>query len=71
MTFEQCVMECARNKELIAGFDRLSGTNLQLRGAPIELMIDEATGRLSDDVARFITFVYEWIWPFIDEEKTT
>jgi hypothetical protein len=73
MTFEQCVIECARNQELIKGFDRLAGTNLQLCGAPIEIMIDEATGRLSDDVRRFVSFVDEWIWtPLLEgEEKTT
>lgn len=70
MTFEQCVIECARNQELIQGFDRLTGTNLQLRGAPIEIMIDEATGRLSDDVRRFVSFVDEWIWtPLLEGER--
>jgi hypothetical protein len=41
-TPEQCVLEWARNKELVAQFERLTGVNLQLRGASIELMVDEA-----------------------------
>jgi hypothetical protein len=62
MNFEQCVMECARHPELIQQFDRLRGTNLQMKGAPIDLMVDQATGRLADDVSLFITFVYDVVW---------
>jgi hypothetical protein len=43
MTFEECIIECAKNQELIKEFDRLVGTNLQLKGAPIELAVDKAT----------------------------
>lgn len=72
MTFEQCVMKCAANKELIQQFDRLAGTNLQLHGAPIELAIDKATGKLADDVRRFVSFVDEWIWtPLVESQEQT
>lgn len=62
MTFEECVMECAKNQELVKEFDRLAGTNLQLKGAPIELAIDKATGKLADDLQSFVAFVWECVW---------
>lgn len=62
MTFEKCLMECAANQELIKQFDRLRGTNLQMKGAPVELMVDEASGRLADDVGKFVSFVFECIY---------
>lgn len=66
MTFTECVMECAGNSELVAEFDRLSGSNLSLKGAKIELMIDEATGRLNAELAMFVSFVYERVWTRIE-----
>jgi hypothetical protein len=45
MTFEECVLDCAANKELVYEFDRLTGHNLSMKGSPIVLMIDEATGK--------------------------
>jgi len=62
MTFLECVHACAANRELLSEFDRLNGTNLSLKGAPIELMVDEASGRLADDVADFVAFVAQCIW---------
>lgn len=62
MTFPDCVLECSRNRDLIAQFDRLTGSNLSLKGAPIELMVDEATGKLADDVRQFTAFVYDVVW---------
>lgn len=62
MTFYECVIECSNNKELVQQFDRLASTNLQRRGAPIILMVDEATGKLADDWLKFIKFVDDVIW---------
>ena len=57
-TFYECLMYCAGNKELIKEFDRLSGSNLSLQGPPINFMIDEATGKLKEDLTLFCDFVY-------------
>ena len=62
MTFNECVLYCAENKELIENFDRLRGTNLSRRGSPIELMIDDSTGRLQHDLSLFCAFVFEFVW---------
>ena len=62
MTFYGCLMECARNQELIKEFDRLRGTNLSLRGSPIEIEIDKSTGKLDSDLKLFVDFVWECVW---------
>jgi len=66
ITFYECLMACAANRDLVREFDRLRGTNLSLKGSGIELMIDEATGRLKQDLQAFVEFVYEFIWVRID-----
>jgi hypothetical protein len=60
--FKSVVLKAAENKELVAQFDRLAGTNLGGKGTSLDLMIDEATGRLEHDVQEFVTFVHDAIW---------
>ncbi len=62
MTFSECVREAAANKELVAEFDRLNGTNLSLKGTNLDVQIDLACGRLELDVAKFVQFVKECVW---------
>lgn len=62
MTFNECVLECAKDKVLVAEFDRLRGTNLSLRGTGLDVQIDVASGRLEQDVAQFVQFVKDCIW---------
>jgi hypothetical protein len=49
---------------LLAEFDRLRGTHLSTlhRRAPIDAMIDEATGRDKEAVLVFAAFVYDFIY---------
>jgi hypothetical protein len=62
VTFVQCVHAAAENPELIREFDRLYGTNLSLRGSPIEIMIDEASGKLNSDLQQFCEFVWDCVF---------
>ena len=70
MKFQDCLIECCQNDELVKEFNRLSNTNLNFkdRRAPIEKMIDEATGynnpfkNKSVETQRFISFCFECIW---------
>jgi hypothetical protein len=48
--------------ELIEAFDRLNGTNIARKGHPINIMIDEACGKLKDDMKQFVEFVWEYIF---------
>lgn len=61
-TFEQVLMHCAATPDLVAQFDRLTGSNLACKGAPINLMVDDATGKTNDDVAAFVAFVREFVY---------
>ncbi len=73
MTFQDCVLECSKNKSLVSEFDRLQGTHLSSldRRKPIEQMIDEATGRDRAALEKFVCFVYECVWIRIPREKET
>lgn len=55
--FRAFLRAAAANRELVAEFDRLTGSNLLRRGSPIELAVDDATGRAEADVAAFVGFV--------------
>lgn len=70
MTFEECVIECAKNRELVENFDRLTGSTLSQVGhrAPLDQMIDEATGRDAESCRRFIAFVWECVWTRLPAE---
>lgn len=61
-TFYHCLMECAKNKKLVDAYDQLRGTNLSLKGSPLELEVDKDTGRLESELANFVKFCYECIW---------
>lgn len=71
MTFSECVLECTKNKELIAEFDRLNGTNLSLRGSNLDLQIDIACGRMEQEIPKFLTFVKECVWDRLPVEEKT
>ena len=73
LTFPEAVSFCAANDEFVRNFDRLRGTSLSTFGrrAPIEAMIDEATGKERSDLFKFVKFVWEHVWltmPFHVEE---
>jgi len=79
MTFNDCVLECLENKELIKEFDRIKGTKVMQafydNRSPIVRMIDEATGydkvtkkEYSKDVMEFLRFCYECIWMRLPKE---
>ncbi len=64
--FGACVMLCADDAEFVAAFDRLTKSNLQGRGSPLDLAIDDATGRPSEDAKLFVAFVYDVVWSRLD-----
>jgi hypothetical protein len=62
MTFAEVVRSTFANRELLAEFDRLRGTNLSLRGTAFELQIDFASGRFEGEMQQFVEFVKECVW---------
>ena len=62
LTFLSCVEAAAGETELVANVDRLYGTNLMRRQAPIVNMIDDATGKTDDDMQTFLRFVWNCVF---------
>lgn len=52
----QFVMMCFDSPGFVREYDRLTGSNLCGKGTPIDVMIDDATGRISDEAAGFAEF---------------
>ena len=57
-----CVVAAINEPKMVKQFDRLKGTNLRQAGRPIELLIDEHTGRLEHDFEEFVEFVRDVIY---------
>jgi len=73
MNFHDIVIECIRTPALVSEFNRLTGSKLGIdTRAPIEKMIDKATGYKdyeTEDIREFVSFVFECIWiPLADGE---
>ena len=66
--FLAAVHVCAADQPLIAQFDRLSNANLALRGATIDLLVDQASGRQDDDIQQFIEFCAQAVWARLSDE---
>jgi len=65
-----CVLAAINERELVKEFDRLKGTNLSQAGRPIELLIDESTGRLEHDFSEFVEFVRDAIYERINADES-
>jgi hypothetical protein len=68
LTFLGCVLRSLDNDELVAHFDRLTGRNVGRKGSPLDLVIDDATGRQADDLDAFIGFVRDVVWDRLPAE---
>lgn len=78
MNFQDVLVECCLNQDLIREFNRLSNTNLSFKDdrKPIERMIDDATKypypfKVNHyDMQKFISFCLEFVWlPLISQSK--
>lgn len=75
VTFYECLMACASDAELVAGYNRLRGTSVgvDLR-TPLERLIDSTSGYeqivqeiKEDELAGFVHFAHD-IWKRIPTE---
>lgn len=62
ITFAECVLRASEDASLVADFDRLRGTNVGLRGSPLEVAVDIGSGRLESEMALFLDFVRDCVW---------
>lgn len=68
LSFEECVQQCVANVEFVREFDRLHGTNVAGRGSPLEYEIDLVSGRIDDDLHKFVVFVHRYVWSRLPPE---
>ena len=66
------VIKCYENKQFIAEYNRLTNSNFQEVKTPLEQMIDIETGKTSDEILKFLDFVFESVvFPvLLKKEKT-
>lgn len=82
MNFQDCVIECCRNPELIKSYDRLHGSSLYRilikdNRTKLEILIDQATGyqevlnkKFEEEIKGFFSFVLAYVWmPLVIREK--
>lgn len=58
---QEAVFQCYDNKEFVEQYNRLTGSNINKNKTAIESMIDEATGKTTDELKKFIEFVQEYV----------
>lgn len=66
--FIACLDEAISTPELVANFDRLYGADLRRRRPPIARMVDEATGKLADDMREFVHFVHQGVYLALSDD---
>lgn len=72
VTFGDCVLACAGNREFVANIDRLRGTRFATMGRdPLGDAIDEATGFMAAQCAEFCAIVYDLVWSRIPREAVS
>ncbi len=72
LAFLQCAAQALDTREFVAEFDRLSGTNLLGKGTPLQLAIDDATGRTTSEMQQFLIAVWNTIFirlPLVEAAK--
>ena len=54
-------IKCYENKQFIAEYNRLTNSNFKEVKTPLEQMIDIETGKTSDEILKFIDFVFKFV----------
>lgn len=54
-------IKCYENKEFIAEYNRVTNSNFRETKTPLEQMIDIETGKTSDEILKFIYFVFNFV----------
>lgn len=60
--FFVCLKEVLETEGLVENFNRLYGASLGVHKQPIELMVDQATGKANDDMSKFIDFCWDTVF---------
>lgn len=58
---KDAVIKCYENKQFIAEYNSLTNSNFREVKTPLEQMIDIETGKTSDEILKFIDFVFKFV----------
>lgn len=53
------VIKCYENEQFVSEYNRLTNSNFREVKTPLEQMIDIETGKTSDEILKFLDFVFE------------
>lgn len=62
LCYLDCLYVALASRDLVAEFDRLTSANLSGRGAPIDILVDESSGRLDHEFKEFAWFVWNTVF---------
>ena len=64
MTFEECVITCLHNKELMQVFNRIHKTNLGENGEFANIKPEDVQNfdPKDESITAFVAFVFEFVW---------
>lgn len=60
--FFVCLKETLETQGIVENFNRLYGASLGQAKSPIEMMIDQATGKCDSDMTKFIDFCWDSVF---------
>lgn len=69
MNFQETVMFCYENDEFVKQYNRLTNSDLKQIKKPLDFEIDVQTGKLSDDLKKFVDFVFDTVWLRVERWK--
>lgn len=55
------VIKCYENEQFVAEYNRLTNSNFREAKTLLEQMIDVETGKTSDEILKFLDFVFEFV----------
>ena len=65
-TLAMAIRMCLSNQDFMREYRRLSGHSLG-RGAPLDRMIDKATGKLDEEAKELFNFIRDYVLPVLRE----
>ena len=63
--FLVALRQAAENPELLEEYDRLYGTNLRDRGAPLDIIANAEAGTIDQEMDVFVAFIRDHVWQCI------
>ena len=55
------VIKCYENEQFVSEYNRLTNSNFRETKTPLEQMIDIEIGKTSDEILKFIDFVFKFV----------